>query len=337
MFRYDLDVPIRTPLDARHRVVVLAYEGLSPFELAIAAEVFALERPELETEWWYSFAVSAERPGVLGTLGAFDVVAPHGLDALVAADTVVVPGSPDVHGDPSPELVEALRTAHSRGARMVSICTGAFTLAAAGLLDGRTATTHWRHAALLARRYPSVRVTPDVLYVDHGDVLTSAGTAAGIDCCLHIVRSDHGAEAANRLARRMVVAAHRDGGQAQFVERAVGPEVRDPAVTEAIDHVRARLDAPLSLARLAALVHLSPRQFSRRFEAATGRSPGDWILRERLDAGRAMLERGADAIEDVARSVGLPNASGFRRHFRAAFGVSPAEYRRTYRASRDPS
>ena len=318
-----------------HQVVALVYDGLSPFELAIAAEVFGLARPELEAPWWYEFHVCAERPGLLRTLGSFDLVAANGLERLASADTIIVPGCPDLHGDPSEELVASLRTAHARGARLVSICAGAFTLAGASLLDGRTATTHWRHAPLLARRYPRVTVTPDVLYVDHGDILTSAGTAAGIDLCLHLVRGDHGAEIANRVARGMVVAAHRDGGQAQFVERAVPPAVSDPAIVETIAFVRGNLREALTLDGLAARVHLSPRQFSRRFSAATGSSPGDWILRERLDAGRALLERGSDGIEDVARRVGLPNASGFRRHFRETYGVPPAKYRQTYGSTTD--
>ena len=173
---------------------MLAYEGLAPFELGVAAEVFALPRPELETEGWYSFSVCAERPGVLPALGGFGLAVEHGLEELRRADTIVLPGSPDVHGDPSPQLVAALRAAHARGARLVSICSGAFVLAATGLLDGRRAATHWRYAALLARRYPRVEVAADVLYVDGGDVLTSAGTAAGIDLCLHLVRRDHGAD-----------------------------------------------------------------------------------------------------------------------------------------------
>jgi AraC family transcriptional activator FtrA len=321
-----------TGAGGRHRVTALAYEGLSPFELAIATEVFGLERPELEAPWWYEFEVCAEQPGQLRTLGGFDVVVAHGLERLASADTVIVPACPDPHDDPSQELVDALRTAHSRGARIVSICSGAFTLAGAGLLDGRTATTHWRDARLLARRYPRVTVLPNVLYLDHGDIATSAGTAAGIDLCLHLVRADHGVEIANRLARRMVVAAHRDGGQAQFVERAVIPEISDPAIVEVIEHIREHLDEPLTLDRLAARVHLSPRQFSRRFSAATGSSPGDWILRERLDAGRALLEHETDGIEHIARR-GLPNTSGFRRHFREIYGISPAKYRQTYRAA----
>ena len=201
-----------------HRVTVLAYEGLAPFELGVAAEVFALPRPELETESWYSFSVFAERPGVLPALGGFGLAVEHGLEELRRADTIVLPGSPDVHGDPSPRLVAALRAAHARGARLVSICSGAFVLAATGLLDGQRAATHWRYAELLARRYPRVEVVADELYVDGGRVLTSAGTAAGIDLCLHLVRSDHGAAIANQVARRMVMAPQRDGGQAQFIE-----------------------------------------------------------------------------------------------------------------------
>ena len=195
--------------------------GLAPFELGVAAEVFALPRPELDVAWWYEFALCAERPGPLGVVGGFAVVAPHGLEALERADTVIVPGVPDPHEDPPEPVLDALRAAHARGARMLSICSGAFALAAAGLLDGIEAATHWRYAALLQERFPAVRVNADVLYLDAGRVLTSAGTAAGIDLCLHLVRADHGAEVANRVARRMVVAAHRDGGQAQFIERPV--------------------------------------------------------------------------------------------------------------------
>ena len=317
----------------RHRVAAFVHDGLSPFELAIAVEAFGIKRPDFEAPWWYEFEVCAERPGRLRTLGSFELVVANGLETVAAADTVIVVGCPDLHGDPSEELVASLRQAHKRGSRIVSICTGAFTLAGAGLLDGRTVTTHWRHAPLLALRYPRVTVAPDVLYVDHGDIATSAGTAAGIDLCLHLVRSDHGSEIASGLARRMVVAAHRDGGQAQFVERAVPPAIADPAIAEAIAHIRSNLHEPLPLKRLAGRVHLSPRQFSRRFRAATGSSPGDWILHERLDAGRALLERSNDGIEDIAQRVGLPNTSGFRRHFRESYGIPPAKYRQTHRAA----
>jgi AraC family transcriptional activator FtrA len=315
-----------------HRVAALAFKGLAPFELGVAAEVFALERPELEVPWWYSFAVCAERPGPFRVVGGFDLVAPHGLDALVAADTVIVLGCADVLGDPSPELVDALRAAHANGARLVSICSGAFTLAATGLLDGREATTHWRYTGLLQRRFPNVRVNAGVLYVDCGDVLTSAGTAAGIDLCLHIVRRDHGAQIANRVARRMVVAGHREGGQAQFIEAPVPERIVDNPIAGAMGWALEHLAESVTVAELARRSHLSARQFSRRFRAATGMSPGAWLLRQRLEASLGLLERSETSVEAIGRLVGLASAAGFRRHFRTAFGVAPSVYRRTFRA-----
>lgn len=317
-----------------HRVAVLAFEGLAPFDLGIAAEVFAPARPELEVPWWYSFAVCAERPGPLGAVGGFQLIAPHGLETLAAADTVILPGCPDVRADPSPELVHALRSAHERGARLVSICSGAFTLAAAGLLDGREAATHWLYAGLLQERFPLVRVNADVLYVDGGDVLTSAGTASGIDLCLHIVRRDHGAEIANRIARQMVVAAHRNGGQAQFVEAPLPRRIDDDPIAKTVQWALERIGEPLTVDRLARRSHLSPRQFSRRFRAATGTSPGDWLLRQRLQASLALLERSDASVEEVGHLVGLSSAAGFRRHFRNAFGVPPSSYRRNFQSTR---
>ncbi len=333
-YRYDRAVMARhDDDDRRHRVAALVYDGLSPFEFAIAAEVFGLERPDLGAPWWYAFETCSASGGPLRTLGAFELIPSGGLDRLEKADTVIVPGTPDVTREPPEAVLDALRRAHRGGARLVSLCTGAFTLAAAGLLDGRSATTHWRHAALLARRYPAVRVRPDVLYVDEGRVLTSAGTAAGIDLCLHIVRSDHGTDVANGLARRMVVAAHREGGQAQYIERPVPGALGDPLVEAAIGYARRHLAQRLTLDGIAAEVHLSPRQLSRRFTEATGSSPGAWLLRERLDASRTLLERTDDPVEVVAERVGLPNVSGYRRHFRRAYAVTPAAYRRASRGS----
>src|SRR5215218_7389065 len=244
-----------------HRVVCLAFDGLAPFELGVAAEVFALARPELDVERWYEFALCAPQPGPLRVVGGFTVGAPHGLEALAHADTVIVPGVPDPHADPPPPVLAALRAAHARGARVVSICSGAFVLAAAGLLDGLTTATHWRYAALLRSRFPRVLVDPDVLYLDHGQILTSAGTAAGIDLCLHIVRRDHGADIANRVARRMVVAPHRDGGQAQFIEQPVPAAGNGDPIGTAIAHALDHLDEPLDVESLARVAHLSPRQF----------------------------------------------------------------------------
>ena len=222
--------------------------------------------------------------------------------------------------------------ARARGARLVSICSGAFVLAATGLLDGRRAATHWRYAPLLAHRYPRVEVAPDVLYVDGDDVLTSAGTAAGIDLCLHLVRKDHGADVANRVARRMVVAAHRDGGQAQFVDLPVAAPPGDDPVARAMEWALGRLEERVSVEDLARRAHLSPRQFSRRFRAATGVSPGAWLLRRRLDAALPLLESSDEPVELVGARVGFPTPAAFRRHFARAYGVPPSAWRRSFAA-----
>ena len=319
-----------------HRVTALAHEGLAPFEIGVAAEVFALPRPELGIDPWYAFSVCAERPGVLPAVGGFGLSVEHGLEELRRADTIVIPGSPDVHGDPSERLVEELLAAHARGVRLVSICSGAFVLAATGLLDGRRAATHWRYAPLLARRYPRVEVVSDVLYVDGDHVLTSAGTAAGIDLCLHLVRRDHGAEVANRVARRMVVAAHRDGGQAQFVDRPVAVPPGDDPVSRAMEWALGRLPERVSVEDLARQAHLSPRQFTRRFRAATGVSPGAWLLRRRLDAALPLLESSDEPVERVGARVGFPTPAAFRRHFARAYGVPPSAWRRSFAATRSP-
>ena len=321
-----------SPRAASHLVVVLGYEGMSPFELGVATEVFALPRPELEVDWWYAFALCAERPGPLGAVGGLRIEVPHGLEALARADTIIVPGSADVHADPPLAVLDALRAAHARGARLVSICSGAFVLAATGLLDGLTAATHWRYAALLRSRFPRVRVDPDVLYLDHGQILTSAGTAAGIDLCLHIVRRDHGADIANRVARRMVVAPHRDGGQAQFIEQPVPASGNGDPIGVAIAHALDHLSDPLDVDALARVAHLSPRQFSRRFRATTGTSPGRWLIEQRIHASLPLLEHDERGIEALGQAVGFPSPASYRQHFRTIVGVSPAAYRERFRA-----
>jgi AraC family transcriptional activator FtrA len=318
------------PSASGHRVTAVAHEGLAPFELGVAAEVFALPRPELEVDWWYEFSVCAERTGVLPALGGIGVAVDRGLDELRRADTIIVLGTHDVHGDPPEALVRELLAAHARGARLVSICSGAFVLAATGVLDGRRAATHWRYAPLLARRFPRVRVTPDVLYVDGDDLLTSAGTAAGIDLCLHLVRRDHGAEVANRVARRMVVAAHRDGGQAQFIDLPVPARPADDPIAAAMEWALGRLPERIGVDDLARRAHLSPRQFSRRFRTATGASPGAWLLRRRLDAALPLLESSDEPVERVAARVGFPTPAAFRRHFARAYGVAPSAWRRNF-------
>ncbi|UBI41006.1 helix-turn-helix domain-containing protein [Streptomyces mobaraensis] len=258
---------------------------------------------------------------------------PHGVDDLVTADTVLVPASADVYGDPPGELVDALREAHRRGARVVSLCSGAFTLAATGLLDGRTATTHWGYARLLGERYPAVRVDPSVLYVDHGDVITGAGATASIDVCLHLVRQDFGVEAANAVARRLVAPAHRPGGQAQFIQAPL-PERTDESLAPLLHWAAQRLAEPLTVADLARRAHTSPRTLIRRFHAATGTTPMQWLQAQRIARARELLEASDASVDRVAELCGLGTAANLRRRFTKAVGVPPNDYRRTFRARR---
>ncbi len=314
-------------------MAVLAFPGMSPFELGIVVEVFGLPRPELGVPW-YELTVCAERPGPLPAVGGFTLTAGYGLDTLAAAQTVVVPGVPDVHGDASPELVAALRLAHRRGARLVSICSGAFALATAGLLDGRPAATHWRYAALLARRFPAVRVDPDVLYVDDGDVLTSAGSAAGLDLCLHLVRRDHGAAVANAVARRLVIPPHRDGGQAQFIESPVPTGGDDDRVSRSMAWALAHLAEPITVAALARQAHMSARSYLRHFARCSGTSPIRWLIGQRVQASLAALETTDKPVEEIAAAVGFADPATYRYHFGRAMRTSPSAYRRAFRAGR---
>ncbi|MFH9349209.1 helix-turn-helix domain-containing protein [Kitasatospora sp. NPDC017646] len=324
-----------------HDVAVYAFEGMAPFELGVVVEVFGLARPELGgllAAPWYGLKVCADRPGTaLDAVGGFALTARHGLDDLAAADTVVIPGVRNAFsgvgapGGVSPGLVEALRTAHERGARIVSICSGAFALAAAGLLDGKEATTHWRYAELLQQRYPRVRVNPDVLYVDHGDVLTSAGSAAGIDLCLHLVRRDHGAKVANSVARRFVVAPHRDGGQAQFIEAAVRPvEEDEDGVARSMQWALDHLSEPLTVSALARAARMSDRSYLRHFTARNGTSPMRWVVTQRIAAGLALLETPEGTVEEIAAAVGFESAATFRHHFGRVMRTSPTAYRRSF-------
>ena len=317
----------------RTRACVLGYEGMSPFELGVATEVFALPRPELEVDWWYSFALCARAARAAGRgrrlrhRGAARARGARARGHDHRAGQRRRARRPAGRGAST-----RCRAAHARGARLVSICSGAFVLAATGLLDGLTAATHWRYAALLRSRFPRVGVDPDVLYLDHGQILTSAGTAAGIDLCLHIVRRDHGADVANRVARRMVVAPHRDGGQAQFIEQPVPAAGNGDPIGTAIAHALDHLDAPLDVDALARVAHLSPRQFSRRFRATTGTSPGRWLIEQRVHASLPLLEHDERGIEALGQAVGFPSPASYRQHFREIVGVSPAAYRSRFRA-----
>jgi AraC family transcriptional regulator, transcriptional activator FtrA len=315
-----------------HRVVVLALEPVPTFEVGVAAEAFALARPELDVPW-YEFVLCAETPGELEAVGGFGVRVRHGLEALDDADTVIVPGAGDVRATPAASVVATLRAAHATGARVVSICSGAFVLAAAGLLDGREAATHWRYADLLAARFPRVRVRADALYLDGEDVLTSAGTAAGIDLCLHLIRKDHGADVANAVARRMVVAPQRGGGQAQFVEAPVSARVDDDPVGRAMEWALERLAEPIAVGDLARAAYMSTRNFARRFAAATGTSPARWLLEQRLQASLPLLEGSDLPIEEVGRQVGFQSPAAFRRHFARHRGIPPSAHRRAFAGS----
>jgi AraC family transcriptional activator FtrA len=308
-------------------VAVLAYDGVSTFELGIATEMFGL--PEAGDRPRYRVVVCADRPGQQLSAHGVRIVADAGLEVLARAGTIIVPGWQHIEARPSDQLLAALRRAHARGARVASICSGVFVLAAAGLIDGRRVTAHWANAAALAQKYPRVHVDPDVLYVDDGDIMTSAGRAAGLDLCLHIIRRDHGAEVANRVARRFVIAPHRDGGQAQFIPRPVQTE-GDP-LTHVFDWARRNLALDLSIERLAAQAHMSRRTLIRRFEQATGSSPGAWVLRARLSQARELLETTGLSIEDIATSVGFGSADTLRHHFRARMRTTPNRYRATFR------
>lgn len=310
-------------------VVALAYEGLCTFEFGVVVEVFGLPRPEMG-EGWYRFAVAALEPGALRAAGGVRIVADGDIALLSQAHTIVIPGwrGPDA---PVPaELIAALRAAHSRGTRLLSVCSGVFVLAATGLLDGKRATTHWLYADALRTRYPQIQVDPDVLYIDEGDVLTSAGSAAGIDLCLHLVRRDYGTAAANSVARRLVAAPHRDGGQAQFIECAVPSHHESPRLGPLFDWLHQHLSEEHSVESLAARACMSPRTFLRRFNAATGTTPARWIINERLTRAQRLLEHSGLSIEEIAQQAGFGSASTLRHHFSQRFLLSPARYRKNF-------
>jgi AraC family transcriptional activator FtrA len=300
---------------------------VSLLELAAAEQIFGDADGDLDEELY-----ELRLCGAIGRrgrgFGGLELEFAYGLEGLVGADTVIaMPWSGE---DPPPEVLDALRAAHARGARMVSFCTGAFALAAAGLLDGRPATTHWQDTEELARRYPSVRVDPRVLYVDDGDVLTSAGAAASLDLGLHIVRLDFGADIANGIARRAVVPPHRDGGQAQYVEMPV-PDPAADAFSDTLDWILDHIGEPLVVGDLADRAHMSPRTFARRFRAVTGSTPHQWVLRQRVLHAQALLETTDAPIERIAHACGFGAASALRVRFQRALGTSPQAYRRTFR------
>jgi AraC family transcriptional regulator, transcriptional activator FtrA len=308
-------------------VALAATDGMLHFELSIAYEVFA-SHPSGIAAPWYDVAVCG--PSAV-RVGRFRLEPDGGLDQMVRADTVIVPGWADVDVKPPTDLVDAVRAAHEAGARVASLCTGAFVLAAAGLLDGRRATTHWAHTEELAARYPQVEVDPDVLYVDNGSVLTSAGKAAAMDLCLHLVRLDHGSAIANTVARRLVVPPHRAGGQAQYVTAPV-PTRDDHPLGELFPWAIDRLDQTLSVEDLARRANMSSRNLGRHFKSVTGTTPLQWLLTQRIRRAQELLETTNNSVEAIAAATGMGTATTLRRHFNHTIGVPPETYRRTFRS-----
>ena len=342
-------------------VAVVALDRVEAFELGVVCEVFGLDRSDdgLPT---YDFAVVAGEPGPIRCNAGFTIHTPHGLDRLEEADLIAVPAVSDrrvgqagqipglsparqdparpapgclVHGPaeigrfPAP-LLAALRRAAERGAWVLSVCSGVFVLGEAGLLEGRRCTTHWRHAAELARRFPSAKVDPDVLYVDEQPVITSAGTAAGIDACLYLVRKEQGSRVANGIARRMVVPPHRDGGQAQYIDRPLA-ETSGGSLGGVLDWMALHLGRPLTVGDLAARAHMSPRTFARRFAQETGTTPLRWLTSQRILLAQQMLEDTDETVDAIAEHVGFGNAATLRHHFRAWRNTTPDAYRRLFR------
>ncbi len=317
-------LPSRNPL-----VVAIAYDGLCTFEFGVAVEVFGLSRPEMGPDW-YRFAVAGIDDGEMRATGGVRFVVDGSLELLSQADTIIVPGWRGVETPVPAALCDALNKAHDRGARILSICSGVFVLAAAGLLSGKRATTHWRYTDILKQRYPDILVTPDVLYVDEGNVLTSAGSAAGLDLCLHLIRRDFGIVAANMVARRLVVPPHRDGGQAQFITQAVPKPHESSRLGPLLDHMRAHLGGDHSVDVLAARAGMSTRTFLRRFEATTGLTPSRWLLAERLTRARDLLEMSDASIETVAGIAGFGTSATLRHHFRKHLSTTPAAYKEAF-------
>ncbi|ENH3669985.1 transcriptional regulator FtrA [Escherichia coli] len=317
----------------RPLVIALAYDGLCTFEFGVAVEIFGLPRPELGDNW-YRFAVAAVEPGALQATGGIHVVADGGLELLPNADMIIIPGWRGIDAKVPEMLCQSLREAHQRGTRLVSICSGVFVLAAAGLLHQRKATTHWRYTEQLQHRYPSISVSDNVLYQDEGQVMTSAGSAAGIDLCLHIVRKDFGHEIANNVARRLVIQPHRQGDQPQNLTRPMASPRESQTLGALFDFLQQNLAQTHTVSSLAERVNMSPRTFLRRFEALTGMTPARWLLNERLIRVQDYLQNSVFNIEKIAELTGFGNSALLRHHFHQRFLLSPSQYLKN---SRSPS
>ncbi|MGB6454487.1 MAG: helix-turn-helix domain-containing protein [Streptosporangiaceae bacterium] len=312
-----------------HTVAIVVSDGVTLLELGVACEVFGGSWAAMFGVPWYRSFVCAINPGPVTVDAGFQILAADGVERILDADTVVVlPVVPD--GRVPAGVPEVLRQAHARGSRIVSLCTGAFALAAAGLLDGRRATTHWTECDRLARQHPKVTVDPGVLFVDEGDVLTSAGSAAGIDLCLHLVRKDYGTEIATQLARQLVVPPQRDGGQAQYIDAPMPDLDSSSLFASTVRWLQEHLDGPITVEDLAARSAMSPRTFARRFLASTGTTPYRWLLRERIQLAQRLLEMSELTIDSIAQKSGFSTAANLRKHFSRAVHTSPQAYRRTF-------
>lgn len=311
-------------------VAVVAFDGISPFHLAVPSLVLGPETPRSESEPWL-LTVCAPQAGPLRTSGGFDVLIEHDLDAIDTADVVIVPwwGDPETAA-PGP-VVDAVRLAHDRGATIVGLCLGVFVLADAGVLDGRRATTHWKWTDVFRRRFPAVDLDPSALYVDEGPVLTGAGASAGIDTCLHLLANHAGQSVANRVARRVVAAPHRPGGQAQFIERPVLTDADDDPIGQASAWAAAHLDGELSIDRLATAARMSRSSFTRAFRARTGSTVLTWVTRLRVDHARELLEATSCPVETIAAASGFGSAAVLRDHFQRELGTTPSQYREAFR------
>ncbi|MRV70751.1 transcriptional regulator FtrA [Duganella sp. FT92W] len=312
----------------KHLVVALAYDRLCTFEFGCVVELFALERPELGVPW-YDFEVVAVEPGPIRAAGGITVQAQYEPELLALADTIVIPGWRDADEAPPPALVNAIRAAYERGARLCSICSGVFVLAAAGVLDGKRATTHWRYTDRLAKRHPNIIVQPDDLYVDEGQVITSAGSAAGIDMLLHLVRRDYGARIGNLVAQRLVVAPHREGGQAQFLPRPMAHDEQG-RLSRLMDWLRSNPALPHTVGSMAQRAAMSPRTLQRQFQEATGMGAVEWLIHERVALAKDLLETAEIPLVQVAERAGFGSEESLRHHFRRLAATSPGAYRRQF-------
>lgn len=317
----------RTPLT----VALLAYDQLCTFEFGIMVELFGIPRPDFDE--WYRLCVCGIEPGPLRAAGGITIEAPYTLGMLDRAETIIVPGWRGLNAPVPEALCRKLQRAKEQGARILSVCSGAFVLAAAGLLDGKRATTHWKYAGELQRLYPEIEVDPAVLYIDEGNIITSAGSAAGIDMGLHLIRRDFGATVANTVARQLVVPPQRDGGQKQFVGTPVGEDPDESAFARMLDQFRSSLRKEHSVESMAKYAHMSSRTFARRFKESTGTTPHRWLQQERVRLAQSMLETTTLPLERVAERAGFSDAQLLRLHFRRVVGMAPAAYRRTFRST----